>query len=194
MRLSWQERERANAERRAEEHLAWQRTADARFAEHSNGRVIQKLVDTDSLKISYVAGMAGISVTLFTADNITITRRMLRFSEPEIGRAILRLQDTRQRWPDGTLRGLKKLIYKDGKWISPSQKTVWDGDTCVAKEFKIGDEALRGHEGIHAVWADHTAELNDYEGDLIEVSGYGECVVGDIGWRAQFSKVVSRII
>ena len=113
--------------------------------------------------------------------------------EAAISYAILRLQSSARVWPDGTLRGIKKLCKVNGVWVSPSQGTKWEDGQTSAVEFKE-DGSLRGSAGIHAVWPDQLDELTTYEGRLVELAGWGPCVVGDVGWRAFHAKVIRELL
>lgn len=135
--------------------------------------------------------VVGSKIACFTFGPLNI--RMARVDQKSIGEALLRLQTLTRQWPDGTMRGIKRLIWKDGAWVSPSQLTVWKEGMCSAKDFDEQGE-LRGKAGIHAVWPDKLKELNEYSGRLVEIAGWGQCTVGDLGWRAQHAKVVRELL
>lgn len=119
---------------------------------------------------------------------------MDRFEQEKIAAALLRLQSEARAWPDGTMRGIKRLVKRpDGLWESPTWRTVWKDGRCSAKDFDERGE-LRGEAGIHAVWPDKLDELNHYGGQLVEIAGWGQCTVGDLGWRAQHAKVVRELL
>lgn len=113
--------------------------------------------------------------------------------QPKIMQAVARLQLEVRAWPDGTMRGIKRLIWRKGLWVSPSRGTVWKDGRLSAVDFDEQGE-LRGEAGIHAVWPDKLKELNEYEGRLVEIAGWGQCTVGDLGWRAQHARVVRELL
>jgi hypothetical protein len=95
---------------------------------------------------------------------------------------------------DGMIVGLKALRWKHGALYSPTYGTRWD--SCVLKaKYWSNQDALRGMTGIHAAWptVDRRklpTELWGYlhyhdQGVIAELVGWGQCVVGDIGWRAE---------
>jgi hypothetical protein len=129
-----------------------------------------------------------------SSGDLSIRLQKLKGKEQEIAHALMRLQAASHRWPDGTLRGIKRLMLVRGRWLSPSQHVFWDENGELHAEGFSADDALRGHNGIHAAWADTLSELNGYEGALVEIAGWGACVVGDLGWRAEHAKVVRKLI
>lgn len=118
---------------------------------------------------------------------------MPHLDEAKISAALMRLQSEARSWPDGTMRGIKRLVRRDGDWVSPSRGTVWKGGRLSAEDFDEQGE-LRGHAGIHAVWPDKLKELNEYDGRLVEIAGWGQCTVGDLGWRAQHAAVIRELL
>lgn len=118
---------------------------------------------------------------------------MPRLEQARISEAVLRLQSSARAWPDGTMRGIKRLIWRDGSWVSPSRGTVWKEGRTSAVDFDEAGE-LRGEAGIHAVWPDKLKELNEYSGKLVEVAGWGRCTVADLGWRAEHAAVVRELL
>lgn len=115
-----------------------------------------------------------------------------KFDERQISLTVMRLQDDRKSWPDGTLRGVKRLLKTPKGWMSPTQRTLWENDRCDGELDESMD--LRSHSGVHAVWADCLEELNMYPGRLVEVAGWGVALVGDLGWRAEHAKIVRELI
>ncbi|MCI0437115.1 MAG: hypothetical protein L0271_26275, partial [Gemmatimonadetes bacterium] len=95
--------------------------------------------------------------------------------------------------PDGTLHGIRALgIDADGTLRSPQQQTAWDRPALSVLRWDDG-AALRGCAGIHAAWppasrhlpAEVVEMLDRHRGAIAEVAGYGQCVTGDLGWRAE---------
>lgn len=113
--------------------------------------------------------------------------------QAKISAAMFRLQAPARSWPDGTMRGIKRLICRGDDWISPTMGTVWKEGTCSAEDFDENG-TLRGLAGIHAVWPDKLEELNGYEGRVVEIAGWGQCTVADLGWRAQHARVVRELL
>lgn len=108
--------------------------------------------------------------------------------------------DTMLRWGDGSLKGLKTLVWKDRAVRSPLHKVVWEGGKLVAQEFYTG-QGVRGEGGIHAIWPagtkDNDAALREFAGYARRtptqftalVNGWGRCVMGDVGWRAEHCRI-----
>ena len=117
-----------------------------------------------------------------------------KFDEQQIALALERLQSPSRNWVDGTLRGVKRLLRRDGAWMSPSTGTLWVDGECHAQSVPDETQGLRGMEGVHAVWVDQLEELNHYPGRLVEVAGWGAAVVGDLGWRAEHARVVRQLL
>jgi hypothetical protein len=109
------------------------------------------------------------------------------------------------RWPDGTLAGTRLMaVDHDGLLRSPAQRTAWDRAALSAGEWTDA-AALRGATGIHASWpaiggvelpgevralvhATRSAGLRlrlGLDRAIAYVAGYGRCVTGDLGWRAE---------
>lgn len=135
--------------------------------------------------------IVGSRLALFTYGPLEF--RMERVDQASIGRCLMRLSNPARSWPDGTMRGIKRLRWTDKGWVSPARETMWKDGCLSATDFdEAGD--LRGEAGIHATWSDTLTELRSYDGKLVEISGWGQCTVGDIGWRAQHARVVRELI
>jgi hypothetical protein len=70
---------------------------------------------------------------------------------------------------------------------SPSQGTLWDTATLVAKDPVLGD-VVRGEAGIHASWSRKGDCLETWprgQAVLGRVLGYGTHAAGPEGWRAE---------
>lgn len=116
------------------------------------------------------------------------------------------------RWQDGTLRGVRAYgVLADGTLVSPHRGTRWERPALTAAAWSDSD-ALRRHDGIHAAWptrgglapeevrrprSEIDARLSGADiaqgcecSAWAEVSGYGRCVVGDLGWRAEHCLIV----
>lgn len=184
-----QAREAANDARRARMRDRWAKDADAWREKNAPApvEVIPKVV---------IPFGKNIEVAIRNRVRIKfgpLIMFMERFEQDRIMAAVMRMQSEARAWPDGTMRGIKRLIWRAGVWVSPSQGTVWKNGTCSADDFDETGE-LRGHAGIHAVWPDKLKELNYYDGRLVEIAGWGQCTVGDLGWRAQHARVVREIL
>lgn len=112
--------------------------------------------------------------------------------------------DSRNRWADGTLKGIKmlKLDWRrengERRYIvcSPHQGTEWTSALMLAKDFAEGTE-VRGAGGIHAIWPpsieEDCAALGEWDSYrpkrkdefTVLVSGWGRAIMGDVGWRAE---------
>lgn len=110
--------------------------------------------------------------------------------------------DALHRWPDGCLLGLKLLKWEsyDGEYVvmSPHRLTVWNGTRLTADN--IPEARLRNEEGIHAIWPPREKEgAQDDEIAVYSpkkskqfwaaVAGWGRCVTGDVGWRAEHVEI-----
>ena len=112
--------------------------------------------------------------------------------------------DSRLRWADGSLKGVKMLRWHKGQVLSPHHSTVWTGAQLDALGWADGD-AVRNEAGIHAIWPpgleDENAALQEWSGyaprDRTEftvlVQGWGRSVMGDVGWRAEHVRLRSII-
>lgn len=109
--------------------------------------------------------------------------------------------DSALRWADGTLKGLKVFQWRDGEVWSPLHRVAWPGGILAAREFYAEDGQLRGKGGIHAIWPpgtkDNDEALREFESYIPRrsfeftalVSGWGRCVMGDVGWRAEHARI-----
>jgi hypothetical protein len=109
------------------------------------------------------------------------------------------------RWADGTLKGIKTFKWEDGSVWSPMHRAEWVNARLAAKNFFEG-QAVRGEGGIHAIWPqgaiDNLKALDEFSGYAPRgsssftalVSGWGRCVMGDVGWRAEHCRIRSVII
>ncbi len=111
--------------------------------------------------------------------------------------------DSRLRWADGTLKGIKTLCWKEGAVWSPLHRVEWVSARLVAENYNP-DELVRGTGGIHAIWPpslESDAALGEFEnyvrrrGDEFTalVAGWGRSVMGDVGWRAEHCRIRSII-
>lgn len=179
------DREAANAAMRDRMRAKW--AAAAKQHEFTHRTVPPRVV----IPLGPGAQVAIRNAVTFSFGPLQVVTR--RLDQAAISAALLRLQTHTRTWPDGTMRGIKKLIYRAGQWVSPTMKTVWKDGQCSAKDF-TEEGALRGHAGIHAVWPDKLKELNEYEGKLVEIAGWGQCTVADLGWRAQHARIVRELL
>lgn len=112
--------------------------------------------------------------------------------------------DKTRRWPDGSLMGVKMLVWKRGEIRSPMHPAVWH-EGKLSAVLATTSTVLRGHEGIHAIWPPRDdeggsmQELMDYaprhrQQFLCKLRGWGDCVLADIGWRAQHAQIVEVLI
>jgi hypothetical protein len=185
------ERAAQNEQRRARERERLAAETAARHAaqlEEAKKRASAKLaryrLNFDNLSITYGSERA----TIHLPGGLSIVTD--RVDQAQINATLMRMQVGAHHWPDGTLRGFKRLLRVGGKWVSPSYRTEWPEDGVLeAKDFSEQD-AVRGRGGIHATWAEGVRELRSYNGHIVELSGYGRCVVGDIGWRSEFARIV----
>lgn len=179
----------SNEDRRARQRARWAANADAWHQQHAPAPapVLPRVV----VPLGPGAQLAIRNRVTFTFGPLNIS--VQRFNEAQISAALLRLQSGARSWPDGTMRGIKRLQWKAGQWVSPSMGTVWKDGTCTAADFNESG-GLRGEAGIHAVWPDKLEELTGYPGRLVEIAGWGECTVADLGWRAQHARVVRELL
>lgn len=115
--------------------------------------------------------------------------------------------DSKLRWADGSLKGIKTFRWQGGEVCSPLHRAVWLEGKLTAREFYTEDgELLRGKGGIHAIWPvgtmDNEAALDELSGYVpghrteftALVSGWGRSVMGDVGWRAEHASIRCIII
>ena len=112
--------------------------------------------------------------------------------------------DSRLRWADGSLKGVKMLRWYRGQVMSPHHMTVWAEAKLVAEDFAEGT-TVRGEGGIHAIWPpgleDDNAAFTEWgsyapqrkDEFTVLVQGWGRSIMGDVGWRAEHVKLRSII-
>ena len=112
--------------------------------------------------------------------------------------------DSRLRWADGSLKGVKMLRFFKGEVQSPHHRTTWPGAQLDALGWADGD-AVRNKGGIHAIWPPGVdddnkafAEWQQYAPQrkdefTVLVQGWGRSIMGDVGWRAEHVKLRSII-
>lgn len=114
--------------------------------------------------------------------------------------------DSRLRWADGTLKGIKTLKWSGGGVWSPLHRVEWVGARLVAEAYNP-DEGVRNKGGIHAIWPpqlhgtldelEASTSLREFEGYARRrhdeftalVSGWGRSIMGDVGWRAEHCRI-----
>ncbi len=76
---------------------------------------------------------------------------------------------------------------------------IWESVEGFAKDFK-NEGALRGHIGFHAGWPE---SLETWQNSIIDhpntgikalVKGYGDMVLGEVGWRSERMTVLSLLV
>ena len=109
--------------------------------------------------------------------------------------------DSRLRWADGTLKGIKTLVWREGAVWSPLHRVEWVGARLVAENYHTEDaDGVRGHGGIHAIWPpslESDAAIGEFEQYARRqpkeftalVSGWGRSIMGDVGWRAEHCRI-----
>lgn len=111
--------------------------------------------------------------------------------------------DSSLRWADGALRGLKTFLWRRGEVLSPLHRTPWPGGKLTAENF-FPSETVRGEGGIHAIWPPRGLEdagLDEFEQYVPReaqafsalVKGWGRCVMGDVGWRAEHCRIAAVV-
>ncbi len=102
--------------------------------------------------------------------------------------------------PDGSVWGVRYFnIFPPGFLISPSSSYVWQTECETASDFTNAG-AVRGHIGFHACFPLNLQHWLDTEIDHQSchckalVKGFGDMVVGEVGWRSSRMRVVQAYI
>ena len=84
-----------------------------------------------------------------------------------------------------------------GFLVSPSSNYVWE--SLYATTQFLNREAVRGHKGFHAAWPRElrnwtSVEIDHHDtGILALVKGYGDMVLGDMGWRSEKMEILQLV-
>lgn len=97
---------------------------------------------------------------------------------------------------DGTVWGVRYFnAHPPGFLISPSSAYVWESATQEVERFSNA-EAVRGHHGFHAAWAEDLTTWGkskvDHHTTICKalVKGFGDVIVGEMGWRSSKMTIV----
>lgn len=103
---------------------------------------------------------------------------------------------------DGGVFGVRFFDFYPGAsrgfLISPSSHFVWDRAEATARDWK-NQGAVRGHIGFHAAWP---STLSEWQKSAVDhcttevkalVKGYGDLVLGEVGWRSERMRIVSVV-
>jgi|SRR6478736_1903288 len=103
---------------------------------------------------------------------------------------------------DGGVYGVRFFDFMPSQFggflVSPTSRFIWESSEAIAADFK-NSGAVRGHVGFHAAWPDTLGRWKETSVDhhitpvKALVKGYGDLVLGDMGWRSERLTIISVV-
>jgi hypothetical protein len=103
---------------------------------------------------------------------------------------------------DGGVYGVRFFNFMPSQFggflVSPTSRFIWESTDAVASDFR-NSGAVRGHVGFHAAWPEslqwwqETAVDHHITEVKALVKGYGDLVLGDVGWRSERLTLLSMV-
>ena len=103
---------------------------------------------------------------------------------------------------DGGVYGVRFFDFMPSQFggflVSPTSRFIWESSEAVANDFK-NSGAVRGYVGFHAAWPEslqmwqQTSVDHNITPVKALVKGYGDLVLGEMGWRSERLTVLSVV-
>lgn len=103
---------------------------------------------------------------------------------------------------DGGVYGVRFFDFMPSQFggflVSPTSSFIWESSEAIATDFK-NSGAVRGHVGFHAAWPE---SLQTWQQTSVDhhtmpvkalVKGYGDLILGEMGWRSERLTVLSVV-
>lgn len=103
---------------------------------------------------------------------------------------------------DGGVYGVRFFDFMPSQFggflVSPTSRFIWESSEAIASDFR-NSGAVRGHVGFHAAWPESLQRWQETAVDhhitpvKALVKGYGDLVLGEVGWRSERLTVLSVV-